>query len=91
MPQETNRVTARKHGRNATRYTSAAHKCSVTIWPCGKGFGSILHRDGLSARRGFHANRADAIMHVGEWCDPRQGERYILDNDVAFANQGMAA
>lgn len=80
------RVTARKHGRNGTRYSSTVQNCTVTIWPCGRGYGSILRRDGQAPKRGYHGSRADAVIHAGEWLDPSQNGRYILDNDYEAMN-----
>lgn len=74
-------VTAKKYGRNGTQYTG--HGTTVRFWPAGNRYASIRY-DAINGycRRAFHKNRAEAVFYVGEWIDPEQDGRNIIDNDA---------
>jgi hypothetical protein len=82
-------VTAKKHGRNGTRYSNG--RDSVVIYPFRSGYASRVSRSDGRIFRAFHPDRADAAYLAGEWMDPEQNGRFILDNDMARLRQQVAA
>lgn len=79
----TPRISARKVGRNATRYSDG--RTSVTFWPFGRGYSAVIRNSVGVVSREFCASRADAVMVAGEWMDASHGGRFIIDNDKRVA------
>ena len=88
-----NHCTAKKTSRHGTTYQRHGDgwvRC--TIWPLGTMWCVRFERAGylegqVRISQEDYPNRSAAMLTVGEWLDPDQDDRYILDNDNAYLQE----